>query len=172
MTNEKENPLKTIVPPTHPKLEEFSLEKKIYVAWREMDAFGHVNNIVYFRYLEDARLAYFWELGFQDPDYYRNVPNIFPGTKIGSILGSTSCEFKRPLSYPDILHVGARVSDMEGKRFFMDYRLVSREQEAVAAEGSATVVTYNYEKQVPVSIPDELRDRIENMEGRSFSKST
>jgi len=65
---------------------------EVPVAWGEMDAFGHVNNIVYFRYFESARLAYFYKLDLID---------MMTKTGIGPILASTSCRFKIPLTYPD-----------------------------------------------------------------------
>lgn len=133
-----------------------------------MDAFGHVNNITYFRYFEDVRLAYFWELGFKDEKLFRNTPSIFSKDNIGPILASTSCEYKRPLTFPDVLHVGGRVTGIEGERFHMDFLVVSEKHDAVAAEGEATVFTYDYEEGGPVSVPGELREAIEELEGESF----
>lgn len=168
MSENVENPLKITRPPEHPKLDDFSMGVKINVAWREMDAFGHVNNITYFRYFEDVRLAYFWELGFKDEELFRNTPSIFSEENVGPILASTSCEYKRPLTYPDVLHVGGRVTDIEGERFHMTYLVVSEKHDSIAAEGKATVVTYDYEKQRPVSVPEGLVGRIEDLEGESF----
>ncbi len=168
MSENVESPLKITRPPEHPKLDDFSMGVEINVAWREMDAFGHVNNITYFRYFEDIRLAYFWELGFKDEELFRNTPSIFSKEKIGPILASTSCEYKRPLTYPDILHVGGKVTDIEKKRFHMKYHVISEKHDSIAAESNATIVTYDYEKQKPVPVPSELRERIENLEGETF----
>jgi len=55
------------------------------VTWGEMDTFQHVNNIVYFRYFESERLAYFYKLDLID---------LMTRTGIGPILASTSCRFK------------------------------------------------------------------------------
>ncbi|MGZ6208377.1 MAG: acyl-CoA thioesterase, partial [Syntrophales bacterium] len=62
------------------------------VAWGEMDAMNHVNNIVYFRYFESARIAY-----FEKADMFSYMTE----TGIGPILATISCKFKIPLSYPD-----------------------------------------------------------------------
>ena len=69
------------------------------VIWGDMDAFGHVNNTVYFRYFEDARIAYFDEIGIND---------FKEKSQLGPILATTHCNFKCPLEYPD--HPGARPS--------------------------------------------------------------
>ena len=171
MSNDKEDPLNISRPPVISELDEFPLEVKIFVSWREMDAFGIVSNIEYFRYFEDARIAYFWELGFQDPDLYRKEPNFFPNSKIGPILSSTSSNFKKPLIFPDILHVGARVNDIKKVRFHMEHKIFSEELDSIAAEGESTVVIYNYEKETPVPIPKRLREKIEEMEGKTFDKT-
>ncbi|HEY5596956.1 MAG TPA: acyl-CoA thioesterase, partial [Candidatus Bipolaricaulota bacterium] len=71
------------------------------VAWGEMDAFGHVNNIYYFRYFESGRLDYFARIGYLD--YVKH-------TGLGPILASTQCTFRKPLVYPDTVSVGTRVS--------------------------------------------------------------
>ena len=97
-------------------LETYPVVIGIPVAWGEMDSLQHVNNIVYFRYFESARMAYFRELGIWD---YMHE------TGIGPILASTQCKFKIPLTYPDTVSVGARITEIEVYRFLMNYVLVS-----------------------------------------------
>jgi acyl-CoA thioester hydrolase len=125
------------------------------VVWGEMDSCRHVNNAVYFRYFESARLEYFRRLGW--PEYERQ-------TGVGPILQATSARFRRPLTYPDTIRVGARVTDVQEDRFTMEYRLVSRGLAAVAAEGTGTVVTYHYAQGAKTPVPEELRRRILELE--------
>ena len=80
------------------------------VAWGEMDAFGHVNNIVYFRYFETARIAYFARL---------DVPEFLGRDPTGPILAETTCRFRAALAYPDTVSVGARVANVGEDRFVM-----------------------------------------------------
>ena len=86
---------------------------EIPVVWGEMDAFQHVNNIVYFRYFESARISYFEKL-----DYMKFLEEI----GVGPILASTQCNFKIPLTYPDRVTVGAKVETIEDERFTMKHR--------------------------------------------------
>ena len=72
------------------------------VAWGEMDAFRHVNNIVYFRYFESARMECFLRIGLVD---------LLERTGVGPILASTSCRFRFPLTYPDAVAIGTRIDD-------------------------------------------------------------
>ena len=140
----------------------FPVVIEIPVAWGEMDAFQHVNNIVYFRYVESARIVYFERLGFIE---------IMEQTGIGPILAETRCRYRRPLTYPDTVSVGARVSEIGEDRFMMEYRIVSHKLEAIAAEGEGTLVSYNYREKRKAPIPDRVRRRIEEMEARAGSVS-
>src|SRR5437762_14100934 len=79
----------------------------------EMDSYRHVNNVVYFRYFESARLEYFRRLGWFE--YERE-------TKIGPILAATHARFRRPLTYPDTISVGARVVEVGEDRFTLDHK--------------------------------------------------
>ncbi len=126
------------------------------VVWGEMDSYRHVNNVVYFRYFESARLEYFRRLGWFEYE---------AETGVGPILQATSARFRRPLTYPDTIEVAARVPALEEDRFTMEYRLVSQALAAVAADGTGTIVTYHYARAQKVPIPEELRRRIAELEG-------
>ncbi len=125
------------------------------VAWGEMDALGHVNNIIYFRYFESARAKYFDEIGVWD--YVQKHG-------IGMILHSTNCRFKMPLKYPDKVSVGAKVTDMQADRYTMKYSIYSHTLQNVAAEGEGIIVVYDYNKNQKCVMPDEIRSRIEKLE--------
>ncbi len=128
---------------------------EIPVAWGEMDFYRHVNNVVYFRYFENARLEYFRRLGWFE--YERE-------TGIGPILHSTQARFRRPLTYPDTVAAAVRVASLAEDRFTMNYLLVSHRLAAVAAEGQGIIVTYHYGEGKKVPIPEELRRRIVELE--------
>ncbi|HEV7902899.1 MAG TPA: thioesterase family protein [Pyrinomonadaceae bacterium] len=136
-------------------LETYPVVIEIPVAWGEMDSLRHVNNIVYFRYFESARMAYFQKL---DIWTYMNE------TGIGPILASTQCKFKFPLTYPDTVSVGTKISGLEADRFVMKYVAVSHEHERVAAEGEGLIVSYDYRALKKVPLPEEIRERIEILE--------
>ncbi len=127
------------------------------VAWGEMDSFGHVNNIVYFRYFENARLEYFRRLAW---------PAENPPKAIGPILHSTQCRFRKPLAWPDRIATGGRISKIEADRFTIEHLIVS-ENLGIAAEGWGVIVTFDYSSGTKAAIPQELRIAIERMEGRA-----
>jgi acyl-CoA thioester hydrolase len=127
---------------------------EIPVAWGEMDAMQHVNNIVYFRYIESARMALFERIGLLEHQR---------ATGVGPILAWTSCRFRRALTYPDRVSVGTRVTKIEADRFTLHTRIVSHAMNDVSAESEGIVVTFDYRAQQKVPIPPELRRRIEEL---------
>jgi acyl-CoA thioester hydrolase len=143
---------------SHELLAGYPIVIEIPVQWGEMDAYGHVNNAVLFRYFESARMAYFERCGFTG-SYQRD--------KVGAILHSTSCRFRRPLFCPDTALVGTRVSDIGEDRVTMDYRVVSRSQDAMAAQGTAIIVSYDYVNGRKAPLPKAVRQAIMKIEGRS-----
>lgn len=125
------------------------------IAWGEMDSLQHVNNIIYFRYFESARMAYFNKL---------NLWDYLKATGIGPILASTQCKFRIPLTYPDTVFVGARVMKMEEDRYLMEYSVASQQHGKIAAEGEGLIVSYNYRELKKVALPDEIKARIQRLE--------
>lgn len=121
------------------------------VAWGEMDAFQHVNNIVYFRYFESARIAYFDRVGINEE---------MKRSGIGPILASTQCRFKAPLSYPDNISVAAGVSEISDDRFTMKYYVMSHKSGRIVAEGEGVIVFYDYNNSCKHLIPEEIKKRI------------
>jgi len=133
-------------------LQDFPVRVELPVAWGEMDAFGHVNNVVYFRYFESARIACFEQLDYSA---------LTESTGLGPILASTDCRFRLPLTYPDTIIAAARIGAIGTDDFLMHYVVVSRRHARVAAEGSGRIVSYDYGKQCKTPLPAELRTRLE-----------
>lgn len=128
---------------------------EISVAWGDMDAFQHVNNVAYFRYFENARIVYFDKIGIID---------MLRQSGIGPILGSTSCTYRLPLAYPDTVSVGAKTEHIEEDRMIMRYTVVSHRHQKLAAEGDGVVVMYNYRESKKTAMPDEIKKRVIDLE--------
>ena len=122
------------------------------VIWGDMDAFEHINNTVYFRYFEDARLEFFNRFGVNE---YKAKH------KIGPILAATNCNFKLPLTYPDRIHIGARYKTLPPKKINMEYVVYSEKLNGIAAEGEGLLVFYDYEQGRSCEIPSEILDCLE-----------
>jgi len=128
----------------------------IPVAWGEMDAFGHVNNTVYFRYFETARIAYFEALGYMKAT---------EATGVGPILAHADCRFRLPLEYPDRVRVGARADQVTGSGFLMHYRAVSERHGKVAAEGTGRIVSFDYRQGGKSPLQRAIAEAIARLEG-------
>jgi acyl-CoA thioester hydrolase len=126
------------------------------VAWGEMDALGHVNNVVYYRYLESSRVEYLRRVGH---GRLRNDGTSVPGAA-GFILQSAQCRFRVPLEYPDTVRVTARAIRLDDDRFTLTHAVVSLSRNAVAALGESVIVTYDYSEKRKMQMPDELRAAI------------
>jgi acyl-CoA thioester hydrolase len=135
----------------------FPVVVELPVVWGEMDSYRHVNNVVYFRYFETARLEYFRQMGWFEYE---------EETGIGPILAATQCRFRKALTYPDSILVGSRITDIGEDRCTMEYCLASKRLQAVAAEGQGTIVSYHYAQGTKVPFPAELRRRIAELEAR------
>jgi acyl-CoA thioester hydrolase len=134
----------------------FPVVVEIPIAWGDMDYFRHVNNIVFFRYFESARIEYLERIGFRE---------LTAESSVGPILASTGCRFRRPLTWPDTVAVGARVTEVGDDRFSMEYRLVSRKSGEVAAEGTGVLVSFDYAAERKVPLPEAVRRAIGGLEG-------
>jgi acyl-CoA thioester hydrolase len=133
----------------------FPLSIQVPIAWGDMDAFGHVNNTVYLRLFEDARIRFFEEvgIGLAGP----------AGGGCAPILASTQCQFRVAMTYPDTARVDAGILRVGRSSFTMGYEVHSARQGCLAAEGEGVLVWYDYAARQSVPLPDELRARIEAM---------
>ena len=136
-------------------LKNYSLTIETPVAWGEMDAFQHVNNIVYFRYFESVRIAYLEKIGYLE---------FMKKTGVGPILASTKSKFKIPLVYPDRVTICSKVSSIDSDRFTMDYGVVSHKHQKIAAVGEGLIVSYDYKAARKAAIPEIIRERILKLE--------
>lgn len=136
--------------------QEFPVVIEVPVAWGEMDSMGHVNNIIYFRYFETARMAYAERVGYLAE---------LEASGVGPILARTECSFKKPLTYPDVVSVGARVTRVGEDELVMEYRVVSQKLGKTAAEGTGLIVSYDYRAKRRAPIPDGIRRAMAALEG-------
>lgn len=141
----------------HPLLEGYPVVIEQVVDWGDMDSYAHVNNVVYFRYFENARIEYFRHL-----DWLTHVKT----TGLGPILASTQARFRRAVVFPATLLVGAKVTNRERDRFTLAHRIVNPATNEAVTEGESLVVSYDYRKGEKAAIPEEIVRRIEILEGR------
>lgn len=142
------------------ELADFPVVISLPVQWGDQDAFGHVNNIVHFRWFESARIA-----------YAKRIEIEYTGGEVGTgpILASINCNYRRQVNFPDTVHIGARVSRIGRTSMTVEHAVFSEEQQALVADGDSVVVLFDYAVHKPHAIPDDLRQRIESLEGKSLA---
>jgi acyl-CoA thioester hydrolase len=121
----------------------------IPMRWGDMDAMGHVNNTVYFRYMEQARIAWFDRL----------MPERGARGGLGIVVVSSACNFRKPLAYPGTVEVKLFVGAPGGSSVPTFYELRLADQ--LYADGDATVVFIDLHSQKPVRIPERIRSLLQ-----------
>ncbi len=139
---------------------QFPVIHPVTVAWGEMDAFQHVNNVVYLRYFESARIAYMEAMGLSTTLQDTNEKD----QPIGPILADSYCRYRRPVTFPDTLHIGCRISELQEFGFTMEYQAYSEQQQTVATKGQARVVMVNYTTGEKVVIDDDFLAKIRKVQ--------
>lgn len=121
------------------------------IDWSELDLFGHVNNVQFFKYLQASRIACWEELG---------VPLLYEQQKTGPLLASCQCRFLHPLHYPGTIRVYCDVLFLKNSSFGLRHRIFN-DAGVLCAEGEDVIVLWNYEKGEKALLPDALRKAAE-----------
>lgn len=139
-------------------LEGFHVLIDIPVQFGDEDSFAHVNNVAYLRWCESGRVEYLRRIGF--------FPETLPPAGVGPIVASVTCDYRRPLNYPDVVTVATRVTAVGNSSFQMEQRIVSRALGEIAATATGAMVALDYATGKPVRVPDAVREAIDQVEQR------
>jgi acyl-CoA thioester hydrolase len=131
----------------------FPVELKIPVAWGDMDAFGHVNNVIYLRYFESARVKYFDNMMLGE----QAVSPIKP------VLASLTANYKYSVFYPDTLTLKIGVTKMGNSSLQMCCEMYNN-QGILVVEANCTIVMFDFEKKTSCPIPEFVRKYITDIE--------
>ena len=127
---------------------------KLRLDWSEMDLFGHINNVQYFKYIQASRVHLWHDLDFAA--HHRN-------TGVGPMLASTQCQFRKPLFFPGEIEVRAKISFMKNTSFGIDHVIFDGEGEACAF-GADVIVVFDFNTNVKQAIPDWLRSKLKSFQ--------
>lgn len=123
------------------------------IHWGEMDAFNHLNNVVYYRYAESARIGYLQALG------------MFDGSMV-TVLAQSSCQYLRPVTYPDTLLLGVRCQRLGNTSIVMEYSYYSTAQKVIVATAEAVVVRLDSNGKDKLPWTEEERERLLALEAK------
>lgn len=123
---------------------------EIRVPWRDIDAAGHLNNAIYFSYMETARIEAFLQVtGGTRPEH------------VFFIVARAACDFQSPAYLGETLVVKVWPTRVGNTSFTFKYELREKTKGRLVAEGETVQVMYDYEKKSKKPIPDELRKLLE-----------
>jgi acyl-CoA thioester hydrolase len=123
---------------------------EIKVPWRDIDGAGHVNNAVYFSYMETARAeAYLKMRGGERLE------------QLDIILARATCDYRSPAGFHETLVVEVRPVRIGETSFALSYRILEKTSGRLVAEGESVQVCFDYAKQQKKPIPESVRERLE-----------
>ena len=136
----------------------FPLQIELRIDWSELDLFGHVNNVMYFKYIQAARVNYWETIG---------INASFKENKLGPILLSSSCQFKKQLLYPGNIIVKTGINFIKTTSFGIHHHIIDKQGDIVA-EAEDVIVMFDFMKNEKVPVPAEMRALVEKLEGRTY----
>ena len=141
--------------------DEFRHRTSLDVRFRDIDAFGHVNNAVFSTFAEQARVEYLLDI-IGMPDGIERLP---------LILARLEIDYRSPITLGEHVVVESRVDRIGHSSIGIRHRILAGEQR-LAADVRSVLVTYDYAAATPIPVPDEWRERIAAHEGRAFPAQT
>lgn len=141
----------------------FRHHTRLEVRFRDIDAFGHVNNASFVTYLEQARVRFLIDV--LRVDVVQSLPVILAALKV---------DFRSPILFGDEVGIGTRVDWIGNTSLSMSHRMTARgegeDAERVVAEAGTVLVAYDYETEQPIRVPDDWRTAFATHEGRSLER--
>jgi len=130
-----------------PEAKTLVFETTVPIQWGDMDALGHVNNTMYFRYMETLRVGWMTSIG-AEPD----------ARGAGPVIVNTFCNFLRPLVFPGEVVAKLYVAN-PGRSSFDTFATLERADEPgmIYAAGGATLVWFDAATQKSTPLPEVVR---------------
>jgi acyl-CoA thioester hydrolase len=125
------------------------METRIHIDWSELDLFGHVNNVAFFKYMQAARIQLCDACG---------LSSITPAG-ISFIVASSKCDFKKTLHYPGEVIIHSKIIQINTTSFVIEHHLFNTNTEIVAV-GTDTLVVFDYDTREKVIIDECLKERL------------
>lgn len=134
----------------------------IKIDWSDLDLFGHVNNVAFFKYIQSARVNYCELIG---------LTSINQTDKLSFIVAAINCSFKSPLNYPGNVKVLTKVDWIKNSSFQLTHLLLDQKNQIVA-ESIDVLVVFDYSKNIKTLIAKDLKKTIELRENKTFISET
>lgn len=120
------------------------------IDWSEIDSFGHVNNVMFMKYVQAARLNFVDHIGLM---------KLFRASKIGFMVAETGCRFLKELHFPGYVTVHTKVLFAKNTSFSLEHTMMNSDEEIVAIAKDVLVV-YDFNKGEKCLIPPDIKDKL------------
>jgi len=132
---------------------------EIPVLWGDMDAFGHVNNIIYLKWCETSRIELFCKIWDLDG---LKIDEILEKSGVGPILANFNTNYRIPVVCPDTIYVKTRIKHIGNTSFGIEHQITSKNNGSkIVAEADSVVVMINYKTGEKFQIDDDNRKKLE-----------
>jgi acyl-CoA thioester hydrolase len=121
--------------------------------WMDNDAYGHVNNVVYYSYFDTVVNQFL---------IARGVLDVERGEVIGLVV-ETGCRYFKPVSFPETLEAGLRVEHLGSSSVRYSIGIFREDEDDAAAQGHFVHVYVDRATRRPVPLPDALRAVLEEI---------
>ncbi len=122
----------------------------------ETDAFGHLNNVSFVAYMEEARFSLFRQMKIFDPK------DLFT---LELILAKIECEYRKIVRYGDKITIYTRVLKIGSSSFTLEHLFLREGDETVVARGRAVLVSFDHESGRPKPLPEQLKRKLRKYVG-------
>jgi acyl-CoA thioester hydrolase len=138
-------------------MSDFRFYHPIEVRYGDLDPQGHVNNAKYLTYFEQARVAYWIDMGFFSKDQ--------SFMELGVILADVHITYFEPVYFGQKVKVGVHVARLGNKSMTWEQNVVDADTGKELAKGEVIIVAYDYKEEKTIPIPLEWREKITEFEG-------
>jgi acyl-CoA thioester hydrolase len=136
----------------------YHTELELRIDWADLDLFGHVNNVVFFKYIQACRVNYCEKIG---------LTSLNDPSRHSFMVASSQCQFRKPLTYPGNIKGFTKTDWIKNTSLQLSYTLMNDAGELVA-EASDVIVVFDHHLKTKVTITDALKKTIEDIEQRAF----
>jgi len=136
---------------------QFRFYHPVEVRYGDLDPQGHVNNAKYLTYFEQARIAYWIDMGFFTTDQ--------SFMEIGVILADVHLTYLEPVYFGQKVKVGVHVARLGNKSMTWEQNVIDVESDKELAKAEIVIVAYDYRQEKTILIPQEWREKIIEFEG-------
>lgn len=137
------------------ELNQFEIQSKFKVRWGDHDAYNHVNNVVYLKWSETARIDFMEAVGFD----FMNISK----SEFYPILAAQEIKYFRPVVYPDIVTIGCKIGEDIGEDYFYnECHFFSEKQQRKVAISKHKIMLLDVKDHRKIVLPEHFVNVIEN----------